>query len=676
VRGNRVQGVGTWRSRTVCRSWETDIFVGARRVPCQHTGIKPHADRHLHRDSRKRLLHPVPRSALRPRLSPHGRISSHHDHQGRRQRSCSDWHELASPRSALLGEQLLRGDTAVRTGSGSRIQAFCRNRNRLRVIQNWGRDHYESPAIDDGGLSGSSIALFGAPADSALDTIGAIELTRRAGLSYLYQSSPFETWGHLHLNKEHFPDGWRSFKRCVDTAADAGIRIGFHTLSNFITTNDPYVTPRPDPRLARIGSTTLPALIDATQDAIPIDDPLFFTADSVLNTVMIGDELIQYESVSQDVPYRLLGCQRGSWDTVPVSHSAGERVGRLMDHGYKVFLTDIDLSQEVAERIADFCNQTGAAQLSFDGLEGNFSTGLGHYAVALFTKAWYDRLDPALQGQVINDASMPDHYNWHTYTRMNWGEPWYAGFRESQTQYRLQNQHYYRRNLMPRMLGWFTLQSDTCIEDIEWLLARAAGFDAGFALSTSVEFAGDQIRTAAAIDNTGDQTQTAAAIDNSGEATGSLDEILAAIRVWETARMAGAFPEALKEELQDINREFHLEQTGEGRWVLYPVHSHKERLESPSPITIDNPHPAQPLQFILRNAGEKPIAGITLEVANQIIPLCDSPLNPGASIRYSGGDGITVFSGTSRRRNADQRYEKLLKAQAGGQNLKLSWSDT
>jgi len=39
---------------------------------------------------------------------------------------------------------------------------------------------------------------------------------------------------------------------------------------------------------------------------------------------------------------------------------------------------------------------------------------------------------------------------------------------------------------MPHMLGWFALRPDTSIEDAEWLLARAAGFDAGFALATSL----------------------------------------------------------------------------------------------------------------------------------------------------------------------------------------------
>ena len=148
----------------------------------------------------------------------------------------------------------------------------------------------------------------------------------------------------------------------------------------------------------------------------------------------------------------------------PPRTEKGDAVGKLMDHEYKVFLTDAALAQEVARNIAAFCNHTGATQLSFDGLEGNWSTGMGQYGRTLFTKAWYDALTPESRGRVINDASNPHHFTWHIATRYNWGEPWYAGFRQSQTLYRLKNQLFYTRNLIPRMLGWFS---------------RARGNDAG-----------------------------------------------------------------------------------------------------------------------------------------------------------------------------------------------------
>ena len=97
----------------------------------------------------------------------------------------------------------------------------------------------------------------------------AIEMTQRAGLKYLYQSSPFETWGHFKLKPGLFPHGWDGFRDCVEKARKAGIGVGFHTLSNFITPNDPYVTPIPDPRLARIGTSELTADIDAAADGTP-----------------------------------------------------------------------------------------------------------------------------------------------------------------------------------------------------------------------------------------------------------------------------------------------------------------------------------------------------------------------------------------------------------------------
>ena len=474
----------------------------------------------------------------------------------------------------LNREQRWRGDTARHTAYGSSLQAYCRNRDRRRVIRNWGNERFEALPFADGGVVGSKIALFACPAAMALATLGEIEvaeglphpvldgkwakvapgatasylivdfgeatidqaiaMTKQAGLKVLYHSSPFETWGHFQLKPESFPHGWDGFRDCVRKAGKAGIGVGFHTLSNFITPNDPYVTPRPDPRLARIGTSELSRETDATETELTVADPAIFQRKTAMSTAAIGDELVVYDGVSAEAPWRLLKCQRGAWGTKAAAHAKGDAVGKLMDHDYKVFLTDAALSQEVARRIAEFCNSTGAVQLSLDGLEGNWSTGMGQYGCSLFTDAWYEALSPQLRGRVINDASMPKHFTWHIATRYNWGEPWYAGFRQSQTLYRLKNQLFFRRNLIPPMLGWFSLREETTVEDAEWLCARAAGFDAGFALATSFE---------------------SKATQSSGKVAG-LDEkkaaVLDVIRQWETARQSGAFPEHVKADLQDV----------------------------------------------------------------------------------------------------------------------------
>jgi len=504
--------------------------------------------------------------------------------------------------------QEFRGDTARRTEFGSVLQAYCRNRDRDRIISNWGHDKYLAPAFHDGGVLGSKIALFGCPAAKALETIGAIEvaeglphpmldgvwgklatnatcsylivdfgedtidraieMAQRAGLGWVYNSSPFETWGHFELRRNLFPHGWEGLRTCVEKARKAGVRVGFHTLSNFITPNDPYVTPVPDRRLARIGASVLQTDLDAEQKELKVAEPDFFRKQTDMNTVVVGDELIRYGAVSSEAPWRLTNCERGAFGSRAATHPAGEMVGKLMDHSYKVFLTDADLAQEVAGNIAKLCNQTGALQLSFDGLEGNWSTGYGQYGRTLFTKAWYDALSPAMQGHVINDASNPGHFNWHIYTRMNWGEPWGAGFRKGQTLYRFKNQLYFERNLMPHMLGWFALSKETTVADAEWLLARAAGYNAGFALAASLASTAQLAADPAAVDTV--------------RQFGATPAILEAIRQWETARLAGAFPEPIKEALRDNSREFHLEPAGPGRWDLYPVLNVEPRTLGPA----------------------------------------------------------------------------------------------
>ena len=52
-------------------------------------------------------------------------------------------------------------EAARPTWYGSSLQAYTRNRNKDRVISNWGYDAYTSPALKDGGIKGSKIALFG-----------------------------------------------------------------------------------------------------------------------------------------------------------------------------------------------------------------------------------------------------------------------------------------------------------------------------------------------------------------------------------------------------------------------------------------------------------------------------------------------------------------------------------
>lgn len=559
---------------------------------------------------------------------------------------------------------LYRGQTAKHTEFGSVLQAYTRNRTKDRIIPMWNHTHFTAPAYNDGGIIGSKIALFGCSANKTLDHIEQIELaenlphpelngvwmkrapeaaqayiiypfnennideaiafTKQTGLKYLYHGGPFQSWGNFILDPNEFPSGLDGLKQCVEKAAKSDIKLGIHTLSNFINTNDPYVTPIPSKHLAKVGSSILAKAITAEQKEIEIKDPLFFNQmkNNNLHGVLIGEELIRYEQVSESAPWILKNCQRGAWNTKASAHVEGDTISKLLDHGYKVFLSDITLTKDIAHNIADIFNYTGIQQISFDGLEGAWSTGLGQYGLSLLMKEWYDRLLPEYRNN-INDASMTTHYNWHTFTRMNWGEPWYAGFRESQMNYRLMNQDFYRRNLIPCMLGWFKFDANTSIEDIEWLLARSAAFDAGYTLVTNPEKV---------------------------KSNGISDQIIRAIREWENARLCGAFPSDLKREMEHVANEYTLTENSSTSWTLYPLHvqryKHTNRVLQPGEPVVskwefDNGNDRQPIQFLLK-ANDK-ISDITLEIANYSTVAINYTLEAEQYLKYSGGNSIIVY---------------------------------
>ena len=564
-------------------------------------------------------------------------------------------------------ETLYRIEAAKPESFGSTLQAYCRNRTKERIVPNLKHDNYISPIYEDQGIIGSKIALFGCPVRKTLETIGKIEIaenlphptidgqwgkeaqaassaylimdfgeesideaiayTKKAGLDYLYHPGPFKNWGHFDLMEDQFPNGWDGLKKCVEKAEENGIHVGLHTLSNFITTNDPYVTPIPDKRLGQVGSSTLTEAVSETQTEIPIASAEFFDQyeNNNLHTIRIGNELVRYKEVSKSSPKKLIGCQRGAWDTKASAHKTGEEVAKLVDHGYKVFLSNTELSIEMAQKLAELFNYCGLRQISFDGLEGNKSTGMGNYGEIIFTESWYDALSDTIKDHVIIDASRTSHYFWHMYSRMNWGEPWYADFRESQTEYRLKNQAYFQRNLMPAMLGWFSLRPDTPIEDIEWMLARSAGFDAGYAFVASKEVLTEN---------------------------GQTPEILESIAQWEKARMASVFSEEQKERLKAIENEFHLENNAPNTWTLNQVASfkfkHESKVRQPgeplfTTFEFENTVANAQMHFIL-TAKEASISNITMELNNSMNIVLPIKLNTGESIRYMGGAKAGIYS--------------------------------
>lgn len=583
------------------------------------------------------------------------------------------------------GSVLYRVEAGKPTKNGSSLQAYCRNRNKDRIIQDFNHDRLVAPAYHDGGVIGSKIALFGCPVEKALETLGKIEiaedlphpmvegewgkkarqasaaylitnftennidkaiaLTRKAGLKHLYHyGKTFDNWGHFNLYTGEFPNGIKGLKMCVEKAEKEDIIIGTHCLSNFISTNDPYVTPIPSRNLAKVGSSIILEDIDVDDSEIFIQSPEFFNQikNNHLKTVMIGTELIRYAKVSESAPWKLMDCQRGAFQTKKSSHQKEDTISKLLDHAYKVFLTNAELTIEMSKTLAQLYNETGMRQISFDGLEGNRSSGLGTYGESLMPYTWYQSLNEELKNNLIIDASRTTHFFWHIYTRMNWGEPWYGGFRESQTEYRFKNQAYFKRNFMPGMLGWFKFTSETSVEDISWMLARSAAYDAGYALVANME----QI-----------------------EQNGKSEDILELIGHWEKLRLGGAFSENQKEKMRQTDKEFVLLKSPNNKWTLQEIHAeifhHKKKVKQPgeplhSEFTFNNLGEEQSIQFIL-SAIDCKVNNIELEINNyKKIPL-PITLNQGEIIQFIKGDKAIVYDKNWRILNEfDLAYSDLL----------------
>ncbi len=519
-----------------------------------------------------------------------------------------------------------RGSVAISQPYGSSLQAFSLDRSKARKFTVWGQNYPNMPveAIPNETTIGSAIALFGCPEDQILSRIGVIELaeglphpmikgvwlkqspetgraylisdfdeknidemldyTQKAGLMSLYHEGPFKSWGHFILDSASFPNGVAGMKMCVEKAATKGLRIGVHTLSTFINTNDPYVTPVPDKRLAQTGSSLLAENIISTTAEIPVQSDAYFKniKPSTLHAVRIGDEIIRFKEVSAGQPFKLLECQRGAYGTTASGHTKDEPVSMLMDYPYNTLFPNFDLQQEIAGNLGRFFTETGVSHMDFDGHEGCVSSGEGDYGMQAFAEKVIKETNHTL----VNGTSRSSHYYWHICHYWNWGEPWYGGFRESQGDYRLENQPFLERNYMPNMLGWFLLSPTTTVEDIEWMMARAAGYNAGFALVARYK---------------------------SLQKNPDTNHLLGLIKLWQSAYKTKIFSPDQLARLKNPENDFHLEKDNEG-WKLFPFKKfkfeHTKQLLQPGQPTfseweIDHKDAEQPLNFTLTFMGKE-----------------------------------------------------------------------
>ena len=478
---------------------------------------------------------------------------------------------------------------AINLSDGAAFQLAVRNRSRLekRMVQNLEGSLVLPVEGPDALLIGAKIAMFGCNADEALHRVGEVEQEQglphpvldgewgktsrssmdsylitafgednldfvldkaeKAGFKYIYHPGPFETWGHFQWSENFTKTGDNGVKAMVDKAAARGMKMGVHTLSNFITTNDSYVTPTPSEHLLKQGTLILAEDIDASQTTLHIKSSHLFKVPLTLNTLMIGKEIITYGKMNEtEGQMTLTSCKRGAFGTHASAHNTQEPLYKLWDYPYRTLFPDMSLQDKIADRLVEIYNNTGLSQISFDGIEGCMWTGQDDYATTRFVNQFYK----GLKHNVLNDASRMNHFTWHIHTRMNWGEPWGEAMRTGQVENRIKNQAYFQRNLFPRMLGWFLIRladrkfECSTLEDLEWALSESAGFDAGYAMTISPKTL---------------------------HRHGDIDTMLEAIYNWDKLRKNKCFTQDQMNRLKDPITEWHLEKVNEEEYKLYPL---------------------------------------------------------------------------------------------------------
>ena len=366
-----------------------------------------------------------------------------------------------------------------------------------------------------------------------------IRIAERAGVRSIYHGNPFTSWGHFEIDREDYPGGEDEFTAFIANAKSHGIDVGFHTLSNFIQTEDAYVTPIPHSELLVMDVTELCAEISAEDTEISVLHANNFARLSPLQILRIGDELICYETFDAE-HLVLCGCRRGAFGTVACAHAKGSSVLRLWDHGYRTLFPSIALQGDMADRIGEIIAKANVRRMSFDGLEGCKYTGRGEYACSEYVRRVFARTG----SELLCDASLPSHYRWHAHSYFNWGEPHYDHVRRGgMHNYRAKNQKYFKRNLLPGMLGWYTLWAQdgryeaVTPENMEFMLSRMVAFDAGMCLVIH------------------------------GHEHGMTDAYLDLLRLWCEFRREVSVPQELCCRMQDENSNWHLEKTEDG-WAL------------------------------------------------------------------------------------------------------------
>lgn len=357
----------------------------------------------------------------------------------------------------------------------------------------------------------------------------------------------------------HLTSGDLSHREYADLLAQRGLILGRTSITNSMAPGTADCSPVPSDSACIQHRRFLTADLSAADTAIYIDDPTHLEEIACweghcreLNMVKIGKELIHYLGVSTTPPYRLLNVTRGYWNTVPTEHRKGDAVDKLqvtVAWSYEGLVPNLELQDEIGRHYADIAAHSGLGYYDFDGQEFLFHSGFGSYSVKRFFRSMFDqarkhglKADIRFTGATLSEGSWHYQSIWNVGGGKNiydvdqrvWGSTTSQGKDLRDVTY---------ANFFPSSFGAnFPITAESTVEQFEHIEATAVGYGATYGLTIG---------------------------QKDVESCPQKYAIFRAIRTWEEARWADAFPNEIKKLLQDPGYDWHLE-AGEApeTWTL------------------------------------------------------------------------------------------------------------
>lgn len=320
-----------------------------------------------------------------------------------------------------------------------------------------------------------------------------LELCNKGGFGILIQKTPFSTYGHYNWNDAFALQGTASVMQMVATASEAGIRLGVWTQDNAITADDAFFSSENFKYFHREARVEFYSEHDADETTIALRRSEVFNKPSSLNLLMIEDEMVTYSTMefSGDIAV-LHQCTRGAYGTKAVDHPANAEAYKILDMP-EYFVVPVG---ELRDRVQECYDEK----------------------LQLFPVS----LPKGDSGQEWIDESI----------RVSQVDRWESAGTSLSS------------------LGWFLIHlsdkkhASTSMEELEWMLSKAAGFRACYGLVVDPE---------------------------AMTGHGMLDELLATTNRWNRLLRADVFTESQRQMLRDPYLDWHLEQQDSMHYLLYPL---------------------------------------------------------------------------------------------------------